>query len=81
MRYFKVELQQIEGDIIAGEIDDIGEMIELPDIVEPNETHDLGYVVYELDEDGDILDTIYSLTLDEIKKEYSADNGWQNNNW
>ena len=81
MRYFKVELQQIKGDIIAGEVDCAGEIIDLPDIVETNKTNDLGYVVYELDECGYILDTIYGLTLDEIKKEYSADNGWQNNNW
>ena len=81
MKYFKVELQQIKGDLMASEVDCAGEMVDLPDIVETNETHDLGYVVYELDEGGDILDTIYGLTLDEIKKEYSADNGWQNNNW
>ena len=81
MKYFKVELRQIKGDIIAGEVDCAGEIIDLPDIIETNETHDLGYVVYELDEGGDILGTIYGLTLDEIKKEYSADNGWQNNNW
>lgn len=81
MRYFKVELQHIKGDIIAGEVDCAGEIIGLPDIVETNVTQNLGYVVYELDESGDILDTIYGLTLDEIKEEYSADNGWQNNNW
>lgn len=81
MRYFKVELQQIVGDIVEGEVDDTGEMLDLPDTIETNETHDLGYVVYELDESGVVIDTIYGYDdIEKIKEDFPADK-WQNNNW
>lgn len=81
MRYFQVLMETLVGDIVCGEVDIDGEYVELPDTIEPNEERELGFVVKEMDEQGVITDTIYGLTLDEIKKEYSADNGWQNNNW
>lgn len=81
MRYFRVEKQLLAGEILSGEVFSDGEFAELPEMIEPQAERELGFVVYELDESGVVLDTIYGLTLDEIKKEYSADNGWQNHNW
>ena len=81
MRYFTVERREIVGTIVSGEGDSEGEYLVLPQDEESGASREIDYVVYELDENGVMLEVRYGLTLDEIKKEYSADKGWQNNSW
>lgn len=81
MRYFKVEEQLIAGAILQGEVDKNGEQLYLPDTVETNEEKSLGYIVYELDEDNNIIDTIYGyLDIDEIIKDFAKPE-WINRSW
>lgn len=81
MKYFRVERQQIVGNIVQGEVFSDGEFINLPDDIEPNETRDLGYVVYIMDEMGRTLDIVYGYTdIEQIKEDFPALE-WQNNDW
>ena len=78
----------------SGEIFSDGEYVALPDDTEVK-TVILGYSVWEYNEMGmtdkvefyrvstnmsDFSDNSEAV-LDRIKEKYSADNGWQNNNW
>lgn len=80
MKYFQVLKQTLVGDIVEGEVDIDGDYTELPETAQTNEERELSYTVVEYDDSG-ITNTVVGLTLDEIKEQYSADKGWQNNNW
>lgn len=81
MKCFRVEKQQIVGNIVQGEVFADGEFINLPDDIEPNETRDLGYVVYVTDEAGRTLDVVYGYTdIEKIKEDFPPTE-YQNNDW
>lgn len=81
MKYFTVEKRTLVGTIVSGEVDIDGDYLVLPEDEESNAEQELDYVVYEMDESGEITDTKYGMTLDQIKEQYTAENGWQNNRW
>ena len=81
MKYFTVEKRTLVGTIVSGEVDIDGDYLVLPEDEENNTEQELDYVVYEMDESGEITDTKYGMTLDQIKEQYTAENGWQNNHW
>lgn len=81
MKYFTVEKRTLVGTIVSGEVDIDGDYLVLPEDEENDAEQELDYVVYEMDESGEITDTKYGMTLDQIKEQYTAENGWQNNRW
>lgn len=94
MKYFEVKKETLTGMMTSGEVYADGEYVSMPDDVEAREIT-LGYSVYEYNDLGmtehvefyrvatDMLDFSNNeeLVLARIKDDYSADKGWQNNNW
>lgn len=80
MKYFRVERQQIVGDIVSGEVYADGEFVGLPDTIEPNETKVLGYVVYESNDNGIETGAKYYDDLSDIKNDHPPTE-WQNDKW
>lgn len=94
MRYFSVNKETLSGMMTTGEIYSDGEYVSLPDDVEAREIT-MGFSVSEYDEQGRLQNVGFyrvktdmgDLTnnedkvLNTIKEIYSADEGWQNNNW
>lgn len=94
MRYFSVNKEELSGMVKTGEIySDNGYINGCGDV--EARTITLGYSVWEYDENGmidkrefyrvatDMEDFTNNeeLVLAKIKEDYSADKGWQNNNW
>ena len=94
MRYFSVKKEELSGMMKTGEIYSDNEYIDGCGDVEAR-TITVGYSVYEYDEQGmtknvefypvhtemEAWDNDEGAVLEQIKQDYSADNGWQNNNW
>lgn len=94
MRYFSVNKEELSGMVKTGEVYSDNEYINGCGDVEAR-TITLGYSVWEYDENGmtdkvefyrvatDMEDFTNNeeLVLAKIKEDYSADKGWQNNNW
>lgn len=94
MKYFSVEKEELVGTLVAGEVYSDGEYRDLPSDTDPQETV-TGFTVTIYDEGGMIEEcrfypvsintrswaTNEDEVLDSIKENYSADKGYQNNNW
>lgn len=94
MKYFYVEKEELSGMTVAGEVYPDGEYIDAPDD-QMAHTITTGFTVFECGEDGMVEHTefypvktdMYTFVndedevLDSIKEKYSADKGYQNNNW
>lgn len=94
MRYFSVNKEELSGMVKTGEIYSDGDYVNGVGDIECR-TITLGYSVSEYDEQGMLQNVMFykvatdmgDLTnnedkvLNTIKEIYSADEGWQNNNW
>lgn len=94
MRYFSVNKEELSGMLKTGEIYSDGTYVNGMDDIEARSVV-VGYSVSIYDEQGmlqnvefypvkiDVGDfsTNEDEVLEKIKEEYSADKGWQNNNW
>lgn len=94
MRFFSVNKEELSGMVKTGEVYPDNEYINGCGDTEAR-TITLGYSVWEYDENGmtdkvefyrvatDMGDFTNNeeLVLAKIKEDYSADKGWQNNNW
>ena len=94
MKSFMVNKEELVGMITTGEIFSDGEYVNLPDDVEAR-TITTGFSVSEYREDGMIERVVFypvkvdmeswttneDEVLEEIKKDYRPELGWQSNNW
>lgn len=94
MRYFEVKKEELRGILMTARIYSDGEFIDEADETEAR-TLTTGYNVFEYDEQGmtknvefypvntdtEAWDNDEGAVLEQIKQDYSADKGWQNNNW
>lgn len=94
MRYFSVNKEELSGMVKTGEVYSDGTYVNGVGDIECR-TITLGYSVSEYDEQGMLQNVMfYKVTTDmgdltnnedkvlnTIKEIYSADEGWQNNNW
>ena len=94
MRYFSVNKEELSGMVKTGEIYSDDTYVNGVGDIECR-TITLGYSVSEYDEQGMLQNVeFYKVTtdmgdltndedkvLEKIKDDYSADKGWQNNNW
>ena len=94
MKYFEVKKEELAGTLVSGTVLADGDWKELPDDVEARYIT-TGFSVYIYGDNG-MIETIdyYPVktdtesweddeeeVLERIKSIYSADNGWQNNDW
>lgn len=94
MRYFSVNKEELSGMVKTGEIYSDGTYVNGVGDIECR-TITLGYSVSEYDEHGMLQNVEFypvkvdvgdftaneDKVLEKIKEDYSADKGWQNNNW
>lgn len=94
MKYFTVEKEKLVGTLVTGEVYSDGEYRDLPSDTDQQETV-TGFSVTIYDNNGMIEDVRFypvslntrswatneNEVLETIKENYSADKGYQNNNW
>ena len=94
MKYFEVHKEELRGSLMSGEVYSDGEYVNEADELEIR-TITTGYSVYEYNDIGVRIGTEFFPVetnigdwsdnsedqLEYIKTIYSADKGWQNNNW
>lgn len=94
MKYFEVKKEELRGSLMSGAVYSDGDYIDEADEVEIR-TLPTGFSVWEYNEQGmtdrvifypvkidiEAWTTNEDQVLEEIKRDYRPELGWQNNNW
>lgn len=92
MKYFEVHKYELTGQELCSRVASDGESLTLPEETGDINTRVIGFMVSELDEGGEVVDTRWyncrdggktvdvAIVLEQIKKDHPAGE-WQNHDW